>query len=100
MNTRNQVRLPKKLADAFDTYFQTSRFAQTNFVRFDKTMTLGQVKRLAERYGYTFDMEHATKGKFRGFFKLSGGKRKYRDLRVTSDSLPMAEDWTVEKVDA
>ena len=68
-----------------------------SLMKFDKSMTLGQIKRLAERYGYEFDMEHATKGKFRGFFKLSGGKRKHRDLRVSLDNLPFAEDWTEQK---
>lgn len=90
-DARKQVRIPKKLVDAFDSYFQTSRFAQQHFIKFNKDMTLGQIKRLAERHGYEFDIEHATRGKFRGFFKLHGGRGKVkRDFRVTADSLPFA----------
>lgn len=92
---RNQVRIPKKLADSFDTYFQTSRFAQANFTRFNKDMTIGQIKRLAERHGYVLDEEHALGKNFKGTFKISGGKgKKQKSLRVSAATLPLAEDWT------
>lgn len=89
------AKLPKKLADAFDTYFQTSRFAQKNFVKFDKSMTLGQIKRIAERHGYTLDEAAALSKNFKGTFKISGGKAKrVKHLRVSAATLPFAEDWT------
>lgn len=88
------TRLPKKLADAFDTYFQTSRFAQAKFMKFDKKLTIGQIKRLAERHGFTLDEEHALGTKFKGTFKISGGKGKTpKNLRVSAATLPRAEVW-------
>lgn len=96
MSNRNHVRIPKKLADAFDTYFQTSRFAQRNFVKFNKDLTIGQIQRLAERYGYTLDTDHALGKSFKGTFKISGGRSKKnpKNLRISARTLPLAEDWT------
>lgn len=91
-----QVRLPKKLADAFDTYFQTSRFAQSKFMKFDKRLTIGQIKRLADRHGFELDEAHALGDKFKGTFKINGGKGKNKKaLRISASTLPLAEDWTV-----
>lgn len=86
------VRIPKKLADAFDTYFQTSSFAQQNFLKFNKDMLLEILAARAERYGYELDLEAAKSDKFKGVFKLS---HKKRDVRIGRKNLPFAEDWTV-----
>lgn len=89
------VRLPKKLADSFDTYFQTSRYAQKNFTKFDKSLVLTTIKNAADRHGYVLDEEHALSSKFKGVFKISGGKGKTpKTLRVSAATLPQAEDWS------
>ena len=90
-----QVRIPRRLAGAFDSYFQTSRFAQANFIKFNKELVIKQINSTAERHGLVLDEEHALGPKFKGTFKLSGGKKKQRMLRVSAASLPHAEDWTV-----
>lgn len=90
-----QVKLPKKLADAFDTYYQTSRYAQQQFIPFNKDMILPQLEQRAQRYGFTLDADHARSKAFKGTFKLSGGRKKVpMQLRVSAKSLPLAEDWT------
>lgn len=84
------VKIPAKLADAFDTYFQTSKFAQRNFMRFNKDAVLEQIKTVAKRYNYTIDPS-AFGPNFKGVFKLAN---KTRTIRVSAATLPMAEDWT------
>lgn len=84
------IKIPAPLADAFDTYFQTSKFAQANFTRFNKELVLDSIKRVAARYGYTVD-EAAFKPNFKGVFKLT---RKTKAIRVSAATMPLAEDWT------
>lgn len=84
------IPIPAPLADVLDTYFQTSRFAQKNFLRFNKEEILTKIERVAARYNYKLD-ESARSDKFKGEFKLN---RASRSIRVSSKTLPMAEDWT------
>ena len=83
------VKIPAKLADAFDTYFQTSRFAQKNFVKFNKDAVLAHIEKVAARYNYVLDAS-ARSPNFKGVFKLAN---KSRTLRVSASTLPLAEDW-------
>jgi len=85
-----RIPMPKALADAFDTYFQTSKFAQKNFIKFDKGMVLPAIEKAAARFGYTVDRSAYEPG-FKGVFKLN---RKTRSIRVSASTLPLAEDWT------
>lgn len=85
-----RIPMPKPLSDAFDTYFQTSKFAQKNFLKFNKEIVLAAIERAAARYGYTVDRSAYEPG-FKGVFKLN---RKTRSLRVSAATLPLAEDWT------
>lgn len=91
---KKAVRIPKKLADVMDTYFQTSQFAQKHFLKFNKENLLTQIKERAARYGYELDTDHAESDKFKGVFKLSHAKR---DIRISRNTLPFAEDWTAPK---
>jgi hypothetical protein len=80
--------LPTKLLEAFKAYFQTSKFAQENFIKFNKTMTVNGIKREASRYGYT--LVNGEEPNFKGVFKL---RRRDRELRVAARTLPAAEVW-------
>lgn len=83
------VKMPAALADALDTYFQTSRFAQANFLPFNKTLALTKLHDAARRFNYTVTPVES-KGQFKGVFKLD---RPSQSLRVSAKTLPLAERW-------
>lgn len=88
--SRNLVSIPKALANELDTYFQTSRFAQKEFTKFNKGTLLARIVKVAARFRYTVD-QSAFGPNFKGVFKLSC---KSKALRVSAATLPLAEDWT------
>lgn len=79
------VRLPKKLEEAFDTYYQTSAFARKNFLKFNRELVMQEVTHAAKRCGYEVK---ASEGKSAGEFTLT---RKSQTLRVTRSKFPLAD---------
>ena len=80
-----RVMIPRKLADALDTYYQTSAFAQRNFTKFDKTMTHQKIKDEAAKLHYTVEV---SQGKNSGTFIFARPSRK---MRVSRKTFPEAE---------
>lgn len=83
------VAMPRKLTEAVDAYFQTSRFAQRNFLPFNKTLTLSRLEAEASKLGYTVTPVESN-GQFKGTFKLD---RVSQSLRVSAKTMPLAERW-------
>lgn len=83
------VTMPRKLTDAVSAYFETSKFAQANFIPFNKTLVLSQLETEAAKLGYTVTAVES-KGQFKGTFKLD---RASQSLRVSAKTLPLAERW-------
>lgn len=83
------VTMPRRLTNAVSAYFETSRFAQANFLRFDKTLCLNKLNEEAAKLGYTVTPVES-KGQFKGVFKLD---RASQSLRVSAKTLPLAEKW-------
>jgi hypothetical protein len=79
------VALPKVLADALDSYYQTSKFARQHFIRFNKELVYRELNAAASRLGYTMS---ASEGKNAGQFVFT---RASKTLRVTRDTFPQAE---------
>lgn len=85
MHTAKLIPLPARLADAFDTYFQTAAFAQKNFTKFNRDLVMGKLRDSAKRLGYDVT---AGEGKNSGHFTLT---RATQTLRVTRANFPNAE---------
>lgn len=85
MHTTKLIPLPARMADAFDTYFQTAAFAQKNFTKFNRDLVMGKLKEAAKRCGYEVN---AGEGKNSGHFVLT---RATQTLRVTRANFPNAE---------
>lgn len=89
MSNKPLVVMPKKLTDTLDAYFQTSKFAQKNFVPFNKELLHAKIREVAGRFNY--EVVGLEEGKdFKGVFKL---ERKSQKLRVSAKTLPFAEKW-------
>lgn len=79
------IPIPKRLADALDTYYQTAQFARQHFTKFNRELTHRGIVDQAEKLGYTVTM---SEGKNAGQFVF---QRESRTLRVTRKNFPMAE---------
>lgn len=89
MSNKPMVDLPPGLRREFDTYFQTAKYAQANFTRFDRSMIMERLSQAASRYGYTI-VTDPTASNFKGVFRL---ERPTREIRVSNKTYPRAEIW-------